>query len=489
MVGAVILLVLTVGSIGAPVSGAQRSVQGRHQRLPQGPAGAAPRSGRTPRARDVFSRLLYAGRVSLSVGLVAVTIYTVIGVILGAFSGFYGGWVDSLIMRLADIVLSFPSLILIITVVSVLGPSIYNIMLVIGLLGWPPIARIVRALFLSLREREFVLASRTIGVPNGRIIFRHILPNATRPGHRRGDVRHGQRDPAGGGAQLPGPRRAAADAELGQHADRRPVADGAGVDALALDPAGHHDRPGRPLDQLHRRRPARRARPVPGAVSEGNENREEPQRRRERRGGKELAEKNRDLFPFFPPLRDLCVLCASAGSNGLTVGPTWIRRGNGSGTEASGAVRDDDGAATDSMRSGRRSWRRWARSAEPDGSRAFPDALNDEVDVYEIHYDSLDNLRVAGWYMRTKTSYLRRPIPALLTPPGLSPSRRCRSPGRNRLRGDRLAPRGEIALERRFNPGTLVARWRTHRPFTTMAIEAFTSMPPARWTSSEPTGD
>ena len=131
--------------------------------------------------RDVFSRLLYAGRVSLSVGLVAVGIYSVIGVILGAFSGFYGGWLDSSIMRLADIVLSFPSLILIITVVSVLGPSIYNIMLVIGLLGWPPIARIVRALFLSLREREFVLASRTVGVSNGRIIFRHLLPNALAP--------------------------------------------------------------------------------------------------------------------------------------------------------------------------------------------------------------------------------------------------------------------------------------------------------------------
>jgi peptide/nickel transport system permease protein len=113
--------------------------------------------------------------------LVAVAIYTAIGVSLGALSGFYGGWTDSIIMRLADIVLSFPALILIITVVSVLGPSIYNIMLIIGLLGWPPIARIVRGLFLSLREREFVLASRTVGVSNGRIIFRHMLPNALAP--------------------------------------------------------------------------------------------------------------------------------------------------------------------------------------------------------------------------------------------------------------------------------------------------------------------
>jgi peptide/nickel transport system permease protein len=84
-------------------------------------------------------------------------------------------------MRIADVVLSFSSLIIIITVVSILGPSIYNVMLVIGLLGWPPIARIVRGQFLSLREREFVMASRTVGASNRRIIFRHIMPNAVAP--------------------------------------------------------------------------------------------------------------------------------------------------------------------------------------------------------------------------------------------------------------------------------------------------------------------
>jgi len=131
--------------------------------------------------RDVFSRRRPAGRGSLAVGLVAVTIYTAFGVVLGALAGFYGGWVDSVIMRLADVVLSFPTLILIITIVSLLGPSIYNIMLVIGLLGWPPIARIVRGLFLTLREREFILAARTIGASNRRLIFRHILPNAVAP--------------------------------------------------------------------------------------------------------------------------------------------------------------------------------------------------------------------------------------------------------------------------------------------------------------------
>jgi peptide/nickel transport system permease protein len=131
--------------------------------------------------RDVLSRLLHAGRVSLRVGLVAVSIYTAIGIVLGGIAGFYGGWVDSLIMRLADMVLSFPSLIIIIVIVSILGPSIYNVMMVIGALGWPPIARLVRANFLSLRERDFVVAARASGARNLRLIFRHILPNALAP--------------------------------------------------------------------------------------------------------------------------------------------------------------------------------------------------------------------------------------------------------------------------------------------------------------------
>ena len=180
LAGALILLVLTAGAVAAPLVAANDPYRVDISAYRTGPAANHP-LGTDSSGRDVFSRLLYAGRVSLSVGLVAVAIYTLIGVILGAFSGFYGGWLDACIMRLADIVLSFPALILIITVVSVLGPSIYNIMIVIGLLGWPPIARIVRALFLSLREREFVLASRTVGASNGRIIFRHILPNALAP--------------------------------------------------------------------------------------------------------------------------------------------------------------------------------------------------------------------------------------------------------------------------------------------------------------------
>jgi peptide/nickel transport system permease protein len=131
--------------------------------------------------RDVFSRLLYAGRVSLSVGLVAVGIYVAIGTVLGGLAGYFKGWVDGVIMRLADMVLSFPAIIVIITIVSIVGPSIVNVMVVIGLLGWPPIARLVRGEFLTLREREFVVASVATGAKSSRIIFRHVFPNALTP--------------------------------------------------------------------------------------------------------------------------------------------------------------------------------------------------------------------------------------------------------------------------------------------------------------------
>ena len=137
--------------------------------------------GTDSQGRDVLSRLMYAARVSLSVGIGAVAIYVVIGTILGGVAGYFGGWIDNVIMRLADMVLSFPSIIVIITLVSILGPSILNVILVIGLLGWPPIARLVRGEFLTLRERDFVVASRSIGAPSARIITRHIFPNATTP--------------------------------------------------------------------------------------------------------------------------------------------------------------------------------------------------------------------------------------------------------------------------------------------------------------------
>jgi peptide/nickel transport system permease protein len=125
--------------------------------------------------------LLFGARISLSVGVVAVSVYTALGLLIGSLAGYYGGWVDNWLMRLADVVMSFPSLVLIITVASVVGPSIYNVMLVIGLLGWPPIARIVRGMFLSLRKREFVLAAQASGVGSTRLIWRHLVPNVLAP--------------------------------------------------------------------------------------------------------------------------------------------------------------------------------------------------------------------------------------------------------------------------------------------------------------------
>lgn len=131
--------------------------------------------------RDVFSRMLYGARISLLVGFVAVGIATLIGVVLGAIAGYYRGWVDTFIMRLVDVMLSIPTFFLILAVIAFLTPSIWNIMIVIGLTSWMGVTRLVRAEFLSLREREFVLAAETLGAQDGRLIFRHLLPNSLTP--------------------------------------------------------------------------------------------------------------------------------------------------------------------------------------------------------------------------------------------------------------------------------------------------------------------
>lgn len=131
--------------------------------------------------RDVLSRLIFASRISLSVGVVAVGIYVMIGTLLGCLAGYYQGAVDVILTRLADMVLSFPQIMLILVIVSVLGPSIWNIMVVLGLLGWPPIFRIVRGQFLTLREQDFVQAGRALGATDGRLMFKHILPNSIGP--------------------------------------------------------------------------------------------------------------------------------------------------------------------------------------------------------------------------------------------------------------------------------------------------------------------
>jgi peptide/nickel transport system permease protein len=131
--------------------------------------------------RDVLSRIIYGSRVSLKVGFVAVGLATIIGLIVGALAGYYGGWVDTALMRLVDLMLCFPAFFLILAVIAILEPSIWNIMAVIGLTSWMGVARLVRAEFLSLREREFVTAARALGASDFRLILRHMLPNALAP--------------------------------------------------------------------------------------------------------------------------------------------------------------------------------------------------------------------------------------------------------------------------------------------------------------------
>ncbi len=131
--------------------------------------------------RDVLSRIIWGGRISLMVGFVAIGIAAVIGVFLGAMAGYYGGYVDTIIMRFVDIMLCFPTFFLILAVVALLEPSIWNIMIVIGATGWMGMARLLRAEILSVKERDYVLAARALGASHARIIWRHIIPNAMAP--------------------------------------------------------------------------------------------------------------------------------------------------------------------------------------------------------------------------------------------------------------------------------------------------------------------
>ncbi|MDE0462851.1 MAG: ABC transporter permease [Caldilineaceae bacterium] len=131
--------------------------------------------------RDIWSRVVYGGRVSMSVGIVAVSLYITIGTILGSVSGYYGGTVDAVIMRITDTVMAFPILIILIALVSILGPGIFNSMLAIGLIGWTGVTRLVRSLILSIRETDYIMAAQAVGVEERWIIVRHILPNVVAP--------------------------------------------------------------------------------------------------------------------------------------------------------------------------------------------------------------------------------------------------------------------------------------------------------------------
>ncbi len=144
------------------------------------PSGGHP-FGTDPLGRDVLSRMIWGAGISLKVGFVATGIAILIGTILGALAGYYSRWADALIMRFVDIMLCFPTFFLILAVIALLEPNIWNIMIIIGITGWMGVARLVRAEFLSLKERDYAVAEKALGARDFRIIFRHILPNAMAP--------------------------------------------------------------------------------------------------------------------------------------------------------------------------------------------------------------------------------------------------------------------------------------------------------------------
>ena len=176
MVGVFIMTVLVVLAVFAPYIARYKPEQidllGRNQ-----PPNAKHWLGTDQTGRDVFSRTIHAGRVSLMVGVAAVAISLLIGTTLGAIAGYFGGLTDATIMRFVDIVMTFPSIIVLLALAAIVGPGLGKTILIIGLLGWPLVCRLVRAKFLALREQEFVVAAIGTGASPVRIILRHLLPN------------------------------------------------------------------------------------------------------------------------------------------------------------------------------------------------------------------------------------------------------------------------------------------------------------------------
>lgn len=181
LIGAVLISVLVLSAMFAPWVAPYPPLEMNLMEpyLPPGSPGHL--LGTDNFGRDILSRIIHGSRISLFIGIVVVSIASVIGTALGLLAGFYGGWVDSVIMRLVEIFYSFPFLILVIAVIALFGPSILNVMLVLGFVSWPLYARIVRGQVLTLREVEYVEAARASGVGGFRIMARHILPNTLTP--------------------------------------------------------------------------------------------------------------------------------------------------------------------------------------------------------------------------------------------------------------------------------------------------------------------
>lgn len=176
MVGVVVLALLALAAVFAPVVARHDPNTIDLGAMSDGPS-LAHWLGTDQTGRDTFARIVYGGRVDLSIGVVAAGISLVIGATLGAVGGYFGGVIDSTIMRFTDVVMTFPAIVILLTVAAITGPGVLNTMLIIGLLNWPVPCRLVRAKFLSLRQQEFVVAARSMGASTPRVIFAHAFPN------------------------------------------------------------------------------------------------------------------------------------------------------------------------------------------------------------------------------------------------------------------------------------------------------------------------
>jgi peptide/nickel transport system permease protein len=180
VVGSVLLAVFVLGAALGPVISPYDQYEIKLDQMVQPPSAAHP-MGTDDLGRDELTRLLGGGRISLSLGLMATVIAVVIGGAVGSVSGFYGGRLDNALMRITDLMISFPQLFLMMFFSALFGKTLYSIAVVIGTLSWMSVARLVRASFLSIKEEDYVLAARAIGAGSGTIIRRHILPNAMGP--------------------------------------------------------------------------------------------------------------------------------------------------------------------------------------------------------------------------------------------------------------------------------------------------------------------
>lgn len=179
-VGAVVVVLIVAAALFAPVVARQDPLGIDLINVLASPS-SAHWLGTDVQGRDVWARLVYGARVSLAVGLISQSIALVLGVVLGLIAGFYGGWVDEIVMRLADVTLAFPTLLLLIAMVAALQPSLGVVFATIGIVGWAGMARLVRGQALVVRQLEYVQGIRSLGATDSRVMLRHVLPNVLGP--------------------------------------------------------------------------------------------------------------------------------------------------------------------------------------------------------------------------------------------------------------------------------------------------------------------